>query len=109
MEKTASTRHILVPDSRQFWENIFLTPLYWLFLCFFQPARFSEQFEYRTITKRFAVLARLAIPLFLLVFLIALPIQELLPCTDSCTQLPIFTWNTLSAIFLEALLSVTCG
>jgi uncharacterized protein len=107
MEKTASIWHFFIP--RLLWKNVFLTPLYWLFLCFFQPVRFSEQFEYRTIAGRFTLIVRLALPLFLLIFLVALPVQGLLLCTASCTLLSIFTWNTLSTIFLATLFGVTLG
>ena len=107
MEKTASIWHFFIP--RHFWKNVFLTPLYWLFLCFFQPVRFSEQFEYRTIAGRFTLIVRLALPLFFLIFLVALPVQGLLLCTTSCTLLSIFTWNTLSTIFIVTLFGATSG
>jgi hypothetical protein len=109
MERATSIWRFLITDRRHFWKDVFLTPLHWLFLCFFQPENFSKQFEYRTVAKRCVLLAKLAIPLFLLVFLVALPVQSLFTCTAFCTLSPIFIWNMLSSIFLAALLGIICG
>lgn len=109
MEKTTPGWRLLTANIRPLWENLFITPLNWLFLCFFQPLRFSEQFEYRSVASRFRLVLERAIPLFLLIFLVALPVQVLLACTHSCTAMSIFTWNTLRSIFFATLLGVTCG
>src|SRR5947209_7546366 len=109
MEKTTQGWRSLTANARHLWENLFITLLGWLFLCFFQPVRFSEQFEHPGIAGRYTLVLRRAIPLFLLIFLVALPIQALLLCTHSFTAMSIFTWNTLRSIFLATLFGVTCG
>src|SRR2546428_6408435 len=103
MEKTTPPWHLLTPNIRRLWANLFITPLSWLFLCFFQPARFSEQFEYPGIAGRFTLMFRRAIPLFLLILLVALPVQVLLLCTHSCSVPSLFTWSTLRPIFFATL------
>lgn len=109
MAKTIPARRPLIPNIKPFWENVFLIPLHWLFLCFFQPTRFTQQFEYHTIAGRFTPIIRLVTPLFLLIFLFALPVQGMLLCAGSCTPVSFFTWDALSAILLATLLGVICG
>ncbi len=109
MQKTMPAWRLFTVNIKHLLEYLFISPLKWLFLCFFQPLRFSEQFEYRSVTSRFKLVIERAIPLFLLIFLVALPIQVLLICTHSCTLTSIVSWNTLRLIFLASLFGVTCG
>lgn len=107
--KNAPVWHLLTANIKHLLQYLFITPLNWLFLCFFQPHRFSEQFENRSVASPFRLVLERAIPLFLLIFLVALPVQVLLACTYSCTDMSIVTWNMLRSIFLAPLFGVTCG
>src|SRR5438093_6558657 len=109
MEKIVPGWHLLTANIKHLLEYLFITPLNWLFLCFFQPLRFSEQFENRSLANPFRLVLERAIPLFLVIFLIALLVQVLLACTQSCTAMSIVTWNMLRSIFLATLFGVTCG
>jgi hypothetical protein len=94
------------------WRDIFGQPFAWLFLCFFQPTRFEEEFEHRYFAQRVTLMLKLALSLFLFSLLIALPVQLFLfNCVNSCTSFdPSFlTLNVLSSIFEATFLGIVCG
>ncbi len=104
--------HALRPTFGRFWWETLGKPLSWLCLCFFQPARFREEFEHYRFARRFTLMFRLAIPILLLSLLFALPVHVLLAaCLQSCAsfQLSSLTGTMPGSVLLATLLGVACG
>ena len=101
--------HALRPTFGRFWQEALGKPFGWLCLCFFQPARFREEFEYYRFARRFTLMLRLAFPILLLSLLVALPVQALLAgCLQSCPSLHL-SFLMAGSVFLATLFGVACG
>src|SRR5215813_11910731 len=61
------------------WQYVIAEPFHWLFLCFFQPIRFSHEVDRTGIFRRFWGMLRLALPVFVLAALLALLVRWGLP------------------------------
>jgi hypothetical protein len=57
------------------WQYIFGEPCTWLFYCFFQPTRFKRECESKDFLKRMTSMLRLAFPMFLFSYPLALCVQ----------------------------------
>src|SRR6266849_1547075 len=104
--------HALRPMLRRFWQEALGKPLIWLCLCFFQPARFREEFEHGRFARRFTLMLRLAIPILLFSLLFTFPVQALLVgCLHSCAFFPLSSLigTTPGSVFLATLFGVACG
>jgi AAA+ ATPase superfamily predicted ATPase len=62
-ETTRKTNHT--------WHALVAEPFTWVFLCFFQPARFSQEVDRPGIFRRFLAMVRLILPVFVLAYLLA--------------------------------------
>lgn len=61
------------------WKYIIAEPFSWLFYCFFQPTKFKQDFEIKGFWNRIMPMLRLALPLFLISYFLALPTLAI-PC-----------------------------
>ncbi len=52
-----------------------IEPFYWLFRCFFQPARFQKDFAQIPLSKRIKLMLRLFLPMFLCTYPLALLVR----------------------------------
>src|SRR5437763_3019963 len=59
------------------WRYILMEPCSWLFYCFFQPARFKRECESKEFLKRMISMLRLALPMFLCSYPLAIILQIL--------------------------------
>lgn len=59
------------------WRTMFAEPFMWLFYCFFQPARFKRECEITGFAKRMRAMLRLALPVFLCSYPLALLVHLL--------------------------------
>ncbi len=57
------------------WQYVLVEPCTWLFYCFFQPARFRRECESRGFLSRMVSMFRLALPMFLSSYPLALVVQ----------------------------------
>ena len=94
------------------WQYALAVPCTWLFLCFFQPYRFSTEYEQQSILKRFVLMLRLALPLFLLIYPCAVALQALLSgCFLSCHSAESVSANSGILLFAvqASALGIGCG
>src|SRR5437764_13196425 len=80
MASIHSVRHSLSIVLLHAWRYLLGEPLKWIFLCFFQPTRFRENYEQLSLMARFVCSLRLLLPVFLLSYilnLLTLPIRIL--------------------------------
>lgn len=80
MASIHSVRHSLSIVLLHAWRYLLGEPLKWIFLCFFQPTRFRENYEQLSLMARFVCSLRLLLPVFLLAYilnLLTLPIRIL--------------------------------
>jgi uncharacterized protein len=75
MEQTKRPWLSLMKTGQQAWHYVLAEPFIWLIYCFFQPARFKRDFEVQSLWKRFVPMLRLALPIFLVSYLLALVLQ----------------------------------
>lgn len=54
------------------WHSILVEPLTWIFDCFFHPAEFRKKFERKDVSERIIPMCRLAFPLFLVSYPLAM-------------------------------------
>src|ERR1019366_2400938 len=54
---------------------LIIEPFYWLFCCFFQPARFQKDFTQIALLKRIVMMGRLLLPMFLCTYPLAMLIR----------------------------------
>src|SRR2546428_7689092 len=59
------------------WQYVLAEAFTWLFYCFFQPGRFKSECESKEFLKRLISMLRLALPMFLCSYLLALVLQIL--------------------------------
>jgi len=79
--------HTLLSTFQRIWRYLLAEPCTWLFLCFFQPTRFSTEYEQQGFLKRSVLMLRLALPLFLLTYPFSVALQALLTgCFLSCNS-----------------------
>src|SRR5690242_12994593 len=105
-------RHPLLPILSRIWRYLLAEPCAWLFLCFFQPARFESEYGQRGFLQRIALLLRSVLPLFLLSYPFAVAVQVLLPiCLLSCAPFKVsFTeMNLLLSAAQASALGIACG
>src|SRR5207248_8298851 len=62
---------------RRVWRYVLAEPFMWLFYCFFQPGRFKRECESKDFLKRMISMLRLALPMFLYTYPLALGVQLL--------------------------------
>jgi hypothetical protein len=58
------------PKSARYY--LVVEPFAWLFFCFFQPARFSQEIEQPEVLRRIALMLRLVLPVFVVAYLLSL-------------------------------------
>src|SRR6266566_9520351 len=63
---------------KRLWQFLLKEPFIWLFYYLFQPTKFKGDFEAEDLFNRFVTLLRLALPMFLCSFLIALTMRVIL-------------------------------
>lgn len=69
----------MITPAKHNWAFFVTEPLYYLFLCFFQPTRFSKTFEKEsTAFSRFVFMARMIVPLLIILCLPALFLRSIL-------------------------------
>ena len=57
------------------WQYVLVEPCAWLFYCFFQPPRFKRECESKGFLSRMVSMLRLALPMFLCSYPLALGVQ----------------------------------
>ncbi len=77
MEQTKQPWLSLRKTGRQAWHYVLAEPFIWLFYCFFQPGRFKREFEVQSLWRRIGLMIRLALPIFLVSYPLALVVQAL--------------------------------
>src|SRR3989442_358483 len=105
-------QHSLLPILQHIWRYLLAEPYSWLFLCFFQPARFEREYGQRRFWQRIAFLFRLILPLFLLSYSFSVAVQVLLPsCLFSCTsfEAPLVGLHVLLPAVQATVLGIACG
>src|SRR6266571_8858909 len=60
------------------WHHLLDEPFTWIFYCFFQPAKFTREFEVQGFSKRIVPMLRLALPMFLISYLFVLAARGIL-------------------------------
>ncbi len=78
MEQTKRPWISLIKTGQQAWHYVLAEPFTWLFYCFFQPARFKREFEVQSLWRRIGLMLRLALPIFLVSYPLALVVQVIL-------------------------------
>lgn len=89
---------------RRTWHYIFTEPFTWLFYSFFQPARFKREHETKGLVKRMVSMLRLALPMFLCTYPLALLLHLLwaiLP--SSVASFVLLKPITINAVTLPAI------
>src|SRR2546421_228542 len=105
-------QHPLLPTLSRIWRYLLAEPGTWLFLCFFQPARFESEYGQRFFLQRMALLLRSVLLLFLLSYPFAVAMQVLLPnCLLSCTSFKasFAGMNLLLPVAQASALGIACG
>ncbi len=106
------------------WHYVITEPFLWLFYCFFQPARFRREFERNSSLNRIFPLFKLALPMFIISFPLALIIWLILykvfPVFDltsvstreifgSTSEIVLFLVATVWATLLGIVLGIVWG
>src|SRR5436309_4532151 len=99
--------HTLHSITQRIWQYLLVEPSHWLFVCFFQPARFRREFEHQAFLKRILFMFRLALPLFLLSYPFALTVQVLL--SDSFLSRKSFEFSSIPQYLLSTIQATTLG
>lgn len=73
------------------WQYVLAEPFTWLFYCFFQPTRFKSDIEVQGLLRRFAAMFRLALPILLISYPLALVMRITL-----CAMVSVPNHNCLS-------------
>ncbi len=99
MEQTKQPWLSLMKTVRLAWHYVLAEPFTWLFYCFFQPARFRREFEVQSFWKRIGLMLRLALPIFLVSYPLALVVQAILASSFPAIEVPvnIFTFLLTTA------------
>src|SRR5436309_672894 len=108
MQKTKQFWLPLVRGGKQLWHHVLGDPFIWLFYCFFQPARFRNQFEGKSVWLRSVLMLRLALPLFLVSYPLAFLVQLILASSLPVSRLPGGVLN-LSGLLLVTTWAVVIG
>src|ERR1700730_5732049 len=87
MQKTKRFWLPLIRSGKQLWYYVLGMPCIWLFYCFFQPARFRNQFEGKSVWLRSVLMLRLASPLFLVSYPLAFVVQLILASSLPASRL----------------------
>jgi uncharacterized protein len=96
---------------KRMWHALLVEPFTWIFICFFQPARFKREFDGKSSATRLHFMLRLALPMFVCSYVLALLVQSLLlltpskigPLGDGTGALPALLLATASATLLSVL------
>src|SRR5216684_8162622 len=101
MEQTKRPWISLMKTGRLVWHYVLAEPFTWLFYCFFQPTRFKREFEVQSLWKRVVPMLRLALPIFLVSYPLALVVQAILasrPPVNIFSFLLATAWATVLAV-----------
>src|SRR5712692_6909567 len=95
MEQTKRPWISLIKTGQQAWHYVLAEPFTWLFYCFFQPARFKREFEVQSLWRRIGLMLRLALPIFLVSYPLALVVQVILASSFFANGAPVNIFNFL--------------
>lgn len=101
MEQTKRPWLSFIKTGQQAWYYLLAEPFNWLFYCFFQPALFKRKFEAQSLWKRIGPMLRLALPVFLVSYPLALVVQAILASSSRVNLLSFLltvAWATVLAV-----------
>src|SRR5216684_9054850 len=101
MEQTKRPWISLMKTGRLVWHYVLAEPFSWLFYCFFQPTRFKREFEAQSLWKRIGPMLRLALPIFLVSYPLALVVQAIFASSSRVNLLSFLlttAWATVLAV-----------
>ncbi|HXZ06081.1 MAG TPA: hypothetical protein VEH81_14700 [Ktedonobacteraceae bacterium] len=105
-------QHTILSTLRNTWQFLIVAPYTWLFICFFQPNRFSTEYERQGLFKRFVLMLRLALPVFIFTLPFAVALQFLLSsCFLTCNSAGSSSLNLdiLLSMVQATVFGIACG
>ena len=109
MEQTKRPWLSFIKTGQQAWHYALAEPFTWLFYCFFQPARFKREFEVQSFWKRIGLMLRLALPIFLVSYPLALVVQVILASSFFANGAPVNIFDFLLTTAWATVLGVGWG
>ena len=98
-----------IKTGRLAWHYVLAEPFTWLFYCFFQPARFKRELEVQSFWRRIGLMLRLALPIFLVSYPLALVVQALFASSFPASGPPVDIFNFLLTTAGATVLGVGWG
>src|SRR6266849_1577908 len=120
MEQTKRPWLSFMKTGQQAWYYLLADPFTWLFYCFFQPALFKREFEAQSLSKRIGPMLRLALPIFLISYPLALVVQAIFASSSRVNLLSFLLttawatvlavgWGTVGGIAADTSLGIVLG